>query len=80
MLMLGFADDIAKVPARETLTTSSVLLSACPLFEILKLRLELDFTPPLFLGLAPLELDLDPDQSLDHEPAACAGRQDARQS
>jgi biotin synthase len=32
------------------------------------------------LGLAPLELDLDPDQSLDHEPATCAGRQDARQS
>jgi biotin synthase len=30
------------------------------------------------LGLAPLELDTD--QSLDHEPAACAGRQDARQS
>lgn len=36
------------------------------------------------LGLAPLELELDlaldPDQSLDHEPATCAGRQDARQS
>jgi biotin synthase len=30
------------------------------------------------LGLAPLELDTD--QSQDHEPAACAGRQDARQS
>lgn len=30
------------------------------------------------LGLAPLELDTD--QSQDHEPAACAGRQDALQS
>jgi biotin synthase len=30
------------------------------------------------LGLAPLELDAD--QSLDHEPASCADRQDARQS
>jgi len=30
------------------------------------------------LGLAPLELDSDPTQ--DHEPAACAGRQDALQS
>jgi len=30
------------------------------------------------LGLQPLELDIE--QSSDHEPAACAGRQDARQS
>ena len=30
------------------------------------------------LGLAPLELDAD--QSSDHEPAACAGRPDVRQS
>ena len=30
------------------------------------------------LGLAPLELDTD--QSQDHEPAVCAGRQDALQS
>jgi biotin synthase len=30
------------------------------------------------LGLSPLELDID--QSSDHEPATCAGHQDARQS
>jgi biotin synthase len=30
------------------------------------------------LGLAPLELE--PDQTQDHEPATCAGRQDALQS